>query len=661
MIRGIDRKKGIISLIMGIIVSTGMNISLTRMATVENSPDLDFMNEKMVLVRNLYLSLAGGRMKLLLIAIVLTVLVYLGLSIRLKRWEKILLVCYSLAFSGCQLIAISFRSAENLNLLLDFPINRIRALIKGISYSIVCYFIVKDLLELVREQFIQRVAVERKPSKMRIFINAGLFFLAWFPYYLIFYPGTSNEDTVIQIMEYFHIPSYIQKMSPVQGADIFITNHHPYLLTLLFSQFIKLGLYLGDVNIGVAVYGILHMTFLAFVFAIALYYLQHVGVTAKRVLGVEIIVMFFPLFPLYSICMVKDTIYAAFCLFYMLMMNEVARTKGKVFQLWYFDLALFLDGLLMMLTKVYGMYILIVVGIIYFIVYRKYWWRILITFALPIFLFQNIFVGVLLPLWNVAPGGIQEALSVPFQQTARYVTAAPDEVTADERKAINEILPYQRLSKLYDPMLSDPVKKKYRQNASKEELKKYFEVWWAMFQKHPRVYLEATLNNTYEYYYVEKISSLEYYEFDTYLQEQDVKDRHTNLYVTNDIRMTGERYVVKNMVLALEKIPFVNVFASVGLLPWMIFFFILLNLFRKKKGYTIAMAIPILTLGICLVSADNGNFRYIMPIMFSLPFWSMLVLLPGEEYEEWVKPVFRKIQKRVDKKDKKGGKENESK
>lgn len=76
-----------------------------------------------------------------------------------------------------------------------------------------------------------------------------------------FYPGTSNEDTVIQIMEYFHIPSYIQ-VSLFREQIYSLRIMHPYLLTLLFSQFIKLGLYLGDVNIGVAVYGILHMTFL---------------------------------------------------------------------------------------------------------------------------------------------------------------------------------------------------------------------------------------------------------------------------------------------------------------------------------------------------------------------------------------------------------------
>lgn len=164
------------------------------------------------------------------------------------------------------------------------------------------------------------------------------------------------------------------------------------------------------------------------VFAIALYYLQHVGVTAKRVLGVEIIVMFFPLFPLYSICMVKDTIYAAFFVcFYMLMMNEVARTKEKFFNYGILTWLLFLDGLLMMLTKVYGMYILIVVGIIYFIIISKILVAHFDYVCTSYFLiFKISLLEYCFRYGMLHPGGIREALSVPFQQTARYVTAAPD-------------------------------------------------------------------------------------------------------------------------------------------------------------------------------------------------------------------------------------------
>ena len=86
-------------------------------------------------------------------------------------------------------------------------------------------------------------------------------------------------------------------MSAVQADDIFITNHHPYILTLVFSWFIKLGLHFGDICIGVAAYVILQMIALSLVFAGCLYYIRTCGVTTKRMIGALLILMFLLILP----------------------------------------------------------------------------------------------------------------------------------------------------------------------------------------------------------------------------------------------------------------------------------------------------------------------------------------------------------------------------
>ena len=53
-----------------------------------------------------------------------------------------------------------------------------------------------------------------------------------------------------------------------------------------------------------------------------------------------------------------------------------------------------------------------------------------------------------------------------------------------------------------------------------------------MFLKHPGLYIESILNNTYEYWDMDKISDLEYYDFSPYLQEHDPNGEYTELYVT---------------------------------------------------------------------------------------------------------------------------------
>ena len=633
LIRGINRSKGILSLFMAIFVSMGMSFSLLKEATELNSPTLDFTNETMVFVRTMYLSMPSNRMRLLLLTVVLTVLIYMGLSIRLSLADKIWYGLAAVLFSATQIIAFALKKRETWLVLYEYPVNQLRTAIRGISLAIVFYFVLKVAINLINQQLTQRIAIERHVKVWHVAIIAALIFIAWLPYYFIFYPGTSNEDTVIMIMEYFHVPSYIQEMSAVQGEDIFITNHHPYLLILLFGSFVKLGLNIGDIQRGIALYTILHMLFLSIVFAVCIQYLRYIGVTVRRWIVVTLIIMFVPIFPMYSICMVKDTIYGAFCLIFVMMMNEIARTEGEVLSKWWFLLLMIVDGSFMMLTKVYGIYLLAIVGVVYLIKYRKHWWKTLISLFVPILLFQMVYLQIFLPAMNVAPGGVQEGLSVPFQQTARYLTLYPDDITADEKEVLDTIIPYKYWTKCYEPKLSDRLKKHYNQEATKEDLKAYFKVWWAMFLRHPDVYFEATFANTYEYYDLDKISSLVYYEWNQYMQNHPklYGEEYEYLMVSNLEEKIADRYIVNQLVLAYEKVPILSVFASIGSIPWLIIGMMLLNRKRGRGGYNLALLLPIITFFICLTSPDNGNYRYIIPTMFAMPYLFMLVLMPKNQ------------------------------
>ena len=632
LVKGIDRRKGIFSVALAILVSIGINFSLLREATIDNSPTLDFTNEIMVFVRTMYLSMPSNKVRLTLFVCVLTILFYMGLSVSLSWKDSLLYGGISLLFSSTQIICYALKKTEAWTVLYEFPLNRVRTMIRGISLAIMFYFFLKVALNLINQQLTQRIAIKRRVKWWHVAIIAGVIFLAWFPYFHIFYPGTSNEDTVIMIMEYFHVPSYIQEMSAVQGEDIFITNHHPYLLIMLFGKFIEWGLERGDIQSGVAVYTILHMAFLSFVFGGCIQYLRYIGVTIRRWIAVLLIIMFVPVFPMYSICMVKDTVYGAFCLLFVIMMNEMARTGGEILKKWWFLLFVFLDATMMMLTKVYGIYLLTIIGVVYLIKYRKLWWRTCVGIFVPILLFQFVYLNTFLPAMNVAPGGVQEGLSVPLQQTARYLTEYPDDITSAEKKVISKIIPYKYWTKCYEAKLSDRLKKHYNQEATKEDLKAYFKVWWKMFLRHPEVYFEATFANTYEYYDVDKISSLVYYEWNQYLQNHPKKYKdYDYLLISNAEETAASRYIVNQLVLAYEKTPILSFFATIGIIPWMLICMLLLNKMRNRREFNIALLLPVITFLICLTSPDNGNYRYIIPSIYSIPYLLVLTLMPGKD------------------------------
>ena len=603
------------------------------MATEENS-EIDFSNDLIVAVRTFYLSMRSSRLILVLLAICLAVIIYQGSKILLEKWQCVVLMVFSAFFSFMQVIAISLKEDDSLEYVYGSGVNIIRSLFHGLCLAIVTYMVLKIVVVLIRRYCIQKALAPSKITWKNSLIMGGLFVIAWIPYYILFFPGTANVDTVVQLMQSFEIPSYINKITTIHPPETYYTNHHPFATTMLFELFFKLGLNVfGDINIGVAIYVFLHMLFLAAVFTVALQYLRHIGITKKRLLFIQLVIMFLPIFPMYAICMVKDTLFSAFLLLLMIMMYEVARTNGECFKKWWFDLFLALDCALIMLTKNYGMYIIIIVAVVYAIVYRKYILQVLVSFVPIILVYQFLWVSVLLPLWNVAPVGKQEALSVPFQQTARYVSEYGEEVTEEEKEAINGVLPYDKLKKLYEPMLSDWVKEKFNQDASSEDMSRYFNAWWKMFLKHPDVYIESILNNTYEYWYIDKISDLEYYEFEPYLQKHDPDKQYEELYVTNNYNTGGERFAVYQLILMLEKTPVVNIFASLGLLPWLILFMIIFNIFQKRGKYILTYLVPVIIYAICMVSPDNGNSRYIMPVIFALPYLIALLFRPISDEE----------------------------
>lgn len=117
------------------------------------------------------------------------------------------------------------------------------------------------------------------------------------------------------------------------------------------------------------------------------------------------------------------------------------------------------------------------------------------------------FTKVFMPAHDITPGSKREILSIPFQQTARFVqkhdglnsgvnptvkedgtiVEAPCDglVTDEERAVIDRVLKYENLGRRYNPDKSDAVKNCFNEYASQEDIKAYFEVWAQMFKRIP--------------------------------------------------------------------------------------------------------------------------------------------------------------------------------
>ena len=215
---------------------------------------------------------------------------------------------------------------------------------------------------------------------------------------------------------------------------------------------------------------------------------------------------------------------------------------------------------------------------------------------------------------DIPKGSVGEALSIPFQQTARYVMQYNNEVTEEEKQTIDAVLSYDDLAEYYDPELSDGVKQFYK-NPGRRDLFCYFRTWLLMGLKHPLCYLQATHENTYGYYTICKSAPVnEYYMF---IYGPSMEWQNLDIYYAD--QEGGLRYIFIQWVALFEKIPFAGLLTSIGFVFW---FAAILGYFlirhRAKNAYPLLAGLTLLWLT-CIASPVNDCLRYFLPVYACIP------------------------------------------
>ena len=433
----------------------------------------------------------------------------------------------------------------------------------------------------------------------------------WMPYYILFFPGTSNNgDTEKQLRMFFHREGigFPLNVSPIQGPDIFITDHHPVFTTWLYGSFVKLGLLLGSAAIGVAIFSFLQMI----CFSLALTWiwarLPQLGVDHRFIKAGTWFTALFPYYPILSVCMVKDVTFSFFCILLMLFLFELMVSDGELWKKRWFTPLLSLVVLFFILSKGQGKYLAAVLFVILLFAYRKNWKELLISFVVPILFVQTIWVNVLFPLWNVSPGGKQETLGPLFQQTARYAVNYGNEVTEEEKEAISEVLDYDRLAEVYNPELTDPVKLTFRQAATDEQLKGYYKTWFSMLMKHPGVYFAATLNTSYKFF------DITWKDLPIFTRFVSRVDKTDELYIKSYFTGGELNKIIRKLFLLIEYIPIVGLIFVPSFYTWLTIFCFLAVLKKNSIKQIGSVSLPFFS--VLIFFACPGNLpRYSMPII----------------------------------------------
>ncbi len=435
--------------------------------------------------------------------------------------------------------------------------------------------------------------LDRKP----FLIPLAVFLLAWLPYWLLCFPGSTQPDHIVQMKQFL--------------GQIPWSDNPPVFSTLALGWPWYLGRMLYNDSLGLMLCVLLQQLTTASVGAFAMKTIREWG--APRSIR-ACALAFFALHPIIAFmtqAVMKDTIanalLFAFCAMFLDMIRciKLGEPFGKRL------LAISVVAAVASLMRYNNLFIiilsLIALAFIKQNAKRRVW---LVGASLLCLIAVRFLSGALADAFNAAPTPIRELLSVPFQQTARYLREHGGDVTPKERSAIDAVLDYENIAELYDPHLSDPVKFTYK--GQDEALPAYFEAWWAMFLRHPGTYIQATLNNTYAYFcptgYNDSADLIE------------IRLSDDPLFSFENAKARAEaRFPLYLGLTDIMEAPLIGIFINQGCITWILLLFALF-LCRKKKNFYLFGFIPaLLTLFTCIASPVNGYWRYYLPILMMLP------------------------------------------
>lgn len=236
------------------------------------------------------------------------------------------------------------------------------------------------------------------------------------------------------------------------------------------------------------------------------------------------------------------------------------------------------------------------------------------SFAVTFIIFV-LYSNVLLLNLGIQKGGMQESLSIPFQQTARYLKLHPDDISEAEKETIGKVLNVDNIADLYNPLLSDPVKSTF--HGSKSDLLEYFKVWFQLFFRHPITYADAALHTCYGFFYP---NAREDRNQIVGLYIGTISDGEIIFYQPASLR--GWLIALAEFTYFLERCPITFPFYNVPLHMWAAIWLIIYWLKKRSMTNIILLMPSIVGILVCIASPTwwNNGFRYALPIVCANPF-----------------------------------------
>lgn len=505
-----------------------------------------------------------------------------------KRDKKIDIatVVFSAVLSFLLVVCISFQKYNSAVFLWGNAFQVLLSFFCMIGFFILLYLV----LRLTYRGLEQVQPAGGQAGKHLQLVGFLMIFFSWLVWILLNYPGTTSGDGLVQLKQFF-------------GEQHWGAAHPPISSAIMGICFVT-GRAIVDANFGFFLYYLLQTVVGAFAFSLSMKKLQELGISWKWCMVGNLYFAFCPLWGTYAQWFEKDLLYTEMTVLQAIYLMETIKKQkcaGKDAVL------LTIFSILSALFRNNGIYA-IVPALILLAVYlkKKERIRVLLVLLVTVLAYKGVTVLVYDQILRAGKPAASEAMSIPFQQTARYVCEYEDEVTEYERQVLDDVLNFEGM-KSYQPNISDPIKILYRGG----DLTDYMKIWVQMFFKHPGCYVAAFVNKGYGYLApveqnIEAWIQLEYPEYAQELGIQHVFPIQTS------------EFLLQIWFLSM-RLPLVKYLCTPGLYTWILLaaaFF----LWKKKKHSALILLVPsFMNVLVCLASPMANAIRYELPTVAVVP------------------------------------------
>lgn len=510
---------------------------------------------------------------------------------------------YGLAgfFSACLLLGRSYYETASSEYCFGSVVNGLKSLVAFAGFAYLIYVGMAVIYNFVKNtKFVDAEGTKLHFFSKRSFSKAFLILtIVYGAVVLVSYPGTLCWDTLGQIEQVTKGTGY--------------TTHHPLLHTLIVGGLSQFGYTaFGSYDIGLFLYMLLQVVMMAAAMAATISVLAKRGIKKEWLWGLLLLYCVAPIYTNIVSVAIKDVPYNAFVVGYVicfsLLLEKPERIKNVKFLLAFVAVQM---GAVLFRNN--GLVMVLLSGAVAFAwLFKKYNWKERVVSLIALFgasiATAKLITFILMQLTSATEGSRGEMMSIPFQQTARYLQLYRTEISEEEKAAIETVLgPVDEVARVYDPKISDPVKMLHDKEATTEAWINYLIAWAKGFFRHPVVYVEAFFTHIYGWF-SPNVSNAIRYEC-----------------VSEDFSQQGLFPNAQKMLIFLyrytDRISVLGLMQNIGAYVWGLFFLAFYQRKEKKTALMVANMPLWISLLVCMASpCFIYHPRYGLSILFTVPF-----------------------------------------